>query len=48
MPLFRFLCRECAHEFDSPDRDASECPVCGGKVRRIWQVTPIYHPTKGR
>lgn len=39
MPTYRYKCNKCGHEFEvrqrMSDDPLSECPVCGGGVRRV-------------
>ncbi len=39
MPTYKYRCKECDHEFEvrqrMSDKPLSECPVCGGDVRRV-------------
>lgn len=39
MPTYKYRCKECDHEFEArqrmSDKPLSECPVCGGDVRRV-------------
>ena len=39
MPTYKYRCKECGHEFEvrqrMSDNSLTECPVCGGTVRRV-------------
>ena len=39
MPTYKYRCNECDHEFEvrqrMSDDPITECPVCGGGVRRV-------------
>ncbi|MDX1414526.1 MAG: FmdB family zinc ribbon protein [Candidatus Promineifilaceae bacterium] len=39
MPTYKYRCNKCGHEFEKrqrmSDKPLSECPVCGGDVRRV-------------
>jgi putative FmdB family regulatory protein len=39
MPTYIYRCKECDHEFEvrqrMSDEPLSDCPVCGGEVRRV-------------
>ena len=39
MPTYKYRCKECDHEFEvrqrMSDNPLTECPVCGGSVRRV-------------
>jgi putative FmdB family regulatory protein len=39
MPTYKYRCKECGHEFEvrqrMSDNPLTECPVCGGPVRRV-------------
>ncbi len=39
MPTYQYRCKECGHEFEARQRMSedhlTECPVCGGLVRRV-------------
>ena len=39
MPTYKYRCKECGHEFEvrqrMSDKSLTECPVCGGTVRRV-------------
>ena len=39
MPTYRYKCDKCGHEFEKfqsmKDKPLSECPECGGAVRRL-------------
>ena len=39
MPTYKYRCKNCGHEFEvrqrMSDKALTECPVCGGKVRRV-------------
>jgi putative FmdB family regulatory protein len=39
MPLYAYKCTHCDHEFEVrqrfSDKPLTECPVCGGHIRRV-------------
>ncbi len=39
MPTYKYRCKECDHEFEvrqrMSDNPLTECPKCGGSVRRV-------------
>ncbi len=39
MPTYQYKCKACNHEFEvrqrMSDKPLTECPVCGGEVRRV-------------
>lgn len=39
MPTYKYRCKECGHEFEVRQRMSenplTECPACGGTVRRV-------------
>jgi len=39
MPTYKYRCKECGHEFEvrqrMSDKSLTECPECGGAVRRV-------------
>jgi putative FmdB family regulatory protein len=39
MPTYKYRCKKCGHEFEvrqrMSDNSLTECPMCGGKVRRV-------------
>ncbi len=39
MPTYKYRCKKCGHEFEvrqrMSDDPLTECPVCGGHVRRV-------------
>ena len=39
MPTYEYECQQCGHHFEElqsfKDEPLSECPKCGGKVRRL-------------
>ncbi len=39
MPAYEYLCQACEHRFDlrqkMSDPEATECPSCGGAVKRL-------------
>lgn len=39
MPLYAYKCTNCEHEFEVrqrfSDKPLTECPVCGGHIRRV-------------
>ncbi len=39
MPTYKYRCKECGHEFEVRqrmiDNPLTECPACGGTVRRV-------------
>lgn len=51
MPTYSYKCTKCGHQFDAKQRMAddplTECPVCGGPVRRIVGSVGIVFKGKG-
>lgn len=51
MPTYSYKCTECGHQFDAKQRmtddPLTECPVCGGPVRRIVGSVGIVFKGKG-
>jgi putative FmdB family regulatory protein len=51
MPTYQYKCTKCDHEFEARQRmtddPLSECPVCGGKVRRVVGSVGIVFKGKG-
>lgn len=64
MPIYEYKCEKCDHQFELiqkfSDSPVSECPLCGGKVRKIisspgimfkgsgWYVTDYSDKFKGK
>jgi len=48
MPLYRYQCKACNHEFEKhrtiEERYNVLCPECGGKEVEIIIKAPSYHP----
>ncbi|CAN5755770.1 zinc ribbon domain-containing protein [soil metagenome] len=51
MPTYHYRCSSCAHEFDQFQKfseDAlTECPECGGLIRRVVQPVGIVFKGSG-
>ena len=51
MPLYRYRCNECGHEFTKRQRFSddplTECPVCVGEVRRVINSVGIVFKGSG-
>ena len=51
MPLYEYQCNTCSHRFDviqkSSDPLASECPTCGGPVRKLLSSPAIQFKGSG-
>ena len=51
MPTYSYKCTNCGHQFDAKQRmtedPLTECPVCGGSVRRIVGSVGIVFKGKG-
>lgn len=51
MPTYLYRCNQCDHEFEARQRmsDAplTECPVCGGDIRRVVGSVGIVFKGKG-
>ena len=51
MPTYRYRCKECDHEFEvrqrMSDDPLTECPVCGGPVRRVVGTVGIVFKGSG-
>jgi putative FmdB family regulatory protein len=51
MPTYSYKCNNCGHQFDARQRmtddPLSECPVCGGDVRRVVSSVGIVFKGKG-
>lgn len=51
MPTYTYRCNECDHEFDARQRmtddPLTECPVCGGTVRRVVSRVGIVFKGSG-
>jgi len=51
MPLYEYECFVCGHRFERiqrfSDPPASECPACGGAVRRLLGVPALQFKGSG-
>jgi putative FmdB family regulatory protein len=51
MPLYEYECFVCGHRFERiqrfSDSPASECPACGGSVRRLLGVPALQFKGSG-
>ena len=51
MPLYEYECFVCRHRFERiqrfSDSPASECPACGGAVRRLFGVPALQFKGSG-
>lgn len=51
MPLYIYRCNECNHEFQVRQRmvddPLTECPVCGGEVRRVVSSVGVVFKGSG-
>ena len=51
MPTYQYKCKNCNHEFEARQRMSedplTECPVCGGHVRRVVGSVGIVFKGKG-
>ena len=45
MPTYQYACTECDHRFDAvqsfSDPSLTECPVCGGRLRKVFSSVGI-------
>ncbi|MFZ4842552.1 MULTISPECIES: FmdB family zinc ribbon protein [Mycetocola] len=45
MPLYSYKCTECGNAFDITqslsDATLSECPLCGGKLRKLFGTVGV-------
>lgn len=51
MPLYTYKCNNCDHEFEVRQRmvddPLTECPVCGGSVRRVVSSVGVVFKGSG-
>lgn len=51
MPTYTYRCNECNHEFQvrqrMTDEPLTECPVCGGRVRRVVSSVGVVFKGSG-
>lgn len=51
MPTYEYACRECGHRFDAVqsihDDALTECPECGGPVRRVVAAVGVQFKGSG-
>lgn len=51
MPTYAYRCTICEHRFDAVQRMAAdsltECPTCGGFIRRMIQSVPVVFKGSG-
>lgn len=51
MPTYQYACTECDHRFDAvqsfSDPSLTECPVCGGKLRKVFSSVGIVFKGSG-
>ena len=51
MPTYAYRCTACTHRFDAfqrmTDDPLTECPTCGGSVKRLIQNVPIVFKGSG-
>ena len=51
MPTYQYACTACDHRFDAvqsfSDPSLTECPVCGGKLRKVFSSVGIVFKGSG-
>lgn len=51
MPTYEYACRDCGHRFDTVqsihDDALTECPECGGSVRRVVAAVGVQFKGSG-
>ena len=51
MPTYQYACTECGHSFEQfqsfTDDALTECPVCGGKLRKVFNAVGVVFKGSG-
>jgi len=51
MPTYAYRCADCGHEFDAfqkfSEDPLTECPNCGGTIRRVFQPVGVVFKGSG-
>ncbi len=51
MPTYQYACTECEHRFeqfqDFADTSLTECPICGGKLRKVYGSVGVVFKGSG-
>jgi putative FmdB family regulatory protein len=51
VPTYQYACTECDHRFDAvqsfSDPSLTECPVCGGRLRKVFSSVGIVFKGSG-
>ncbi|MGD9115947.1 MAG: zinc ribbon domain-containing protein [Dehalococcoidia bacterium] len=51
MPTYEYECDDCHHSFEKKQsfhaEPLTECPQCGGKVRRVFHPAPVIFKGSG-
>jgi len=51
VPTYQYACTECDHRFDAvqsfSDPSLTECPVCGGKLRKVFSSVGVVFKGSG-
>ena len=51
MPTYQYVCTECGHDFEEQqsfsDDALSVCPVCGGRLRKVFNSVGIVFKGSG-
>ena len=51
MPTYQYACTECGHFFEQfqsfTDDALTECPVCGGKLRKVFNAVGVVFKGSG-
>lgn len=51
MPTYPYACTECGHQFEKyqsfHDDPLTECPECGGKLRKVWGSVGVVFKGSG-
>lgn len=51
VPTYQYACTQCGHEFDQvqsfSDPSLTECPVCGGRLRKVYGAVGVVFKGSG-
>jgi putative FmdB family regulatory protein len=51
VPTYQYACTECGHAFEQfqsfTDEALTECPTCGGRLRKVWGSVGIVFKGSG-